>query len=79
MGVAAGPLLPDLPHLVLVGAAMFLAMLVPRLVDRPSVAAALVGAVVSAFAAFVLPGVAVLAGTVAGVAAAVETRRGARS
>ena len=76
VGVAAGPMLPDLPHLVLVGAAMFLAMLVPRLVDRPSVAAAVVGGVVSAFAAFVVPGVAVLAGTVAGVAAAVVTRRG---
>jgi len=79
VGVAAGPLLPELPHLVLVGAAMFLAMLVPRLVDRPSVTAALVGAVVSAVAAFMLPGVAVLAGTVAGVAAAVVARRGTRS
>jgi predicted branched-subunit amino acid permease len=78
IGVAAGPLLPDLPHLVLVGAAMFLAMLVPRLVDRPSVAAALVAALVSAVAAFVLPGVAVLAGTVAGVVAAAVARRGAR-
>jgi 4-azaleucine resistance transporter AzlC len=79
IGLVAGPLLPDLPHLVLVGAAMFLAMLVPRMVDRPSVAAALAGAVVSAVAAFVLPGVAVLAGTVAGVLAAVAVRRGAGS
>jgi predicted branched-subunit amino acid permease len=79
VGVAAGPLLPDLPHLVLVGAAMFLAMLVPRLVDRPSLAAALAGAAVSALAAFALPGVAVLAGTVAGVAAAVVARRGVPS
>jgi predicted branched-subunit amino acid permease len=79
IGLAAGPLLPDLPHLVLVGAAMFLAMLVPRMVDRPSVAAALGGAVVSVVAAFVLPGVAVLAGTVAGVLAAVAVRRGGES
>ena len=76
VGVAAGPLLPDLPHLVLVGAAMFLAMLVPRVVDRPSAAAAIVGALVSAGSAFVVPGVAVLAGTVAGLLAAVVARRG---
>jgi predicted branched-subunit amino acid permease len=72
-------LLPDLPHLVLVGVAMFLAMLMPRMVDRPSVAAAIGGAVVSLLTAFVLPGVAVLAGTVAGVLAAVAVRRGAGS
>lgn len=75
-GVVCGPVLPELPHLVLVAAAMFLAMLVPRLGDRPSVAAALVGATVSAVAVFVVPGVAVLAGTSAGLAAAVLVRRG---
>jgi predicted branched-subunit amino acid permease len=79
VGVAAGPLLPDLPHLVLVGAAMFLAMLLPRLVDRPSVVAALVGAAVSALAAYVVPEVAVLAGALAGVLAAVVANRGAPS
>lgn len=79
VGLAAGPLLPDLPHLMLVGAAMFLAMLVPRMVDRPSVAAALAGAVVAVVAVFVLPSGAVLTGTIAGLVAAVAVRRGVRS
>ena len=78
-GLAVAPLLPDLPHLVLVGAAMFLAMLVPRLVDRPSVAAALVGGSVAALAAVVAPALAVLTGTIAGVLAAVFTQRRDRS
>lgn len=78
-GLALAPLLPDLPHLVLVGAAMFLAMLVPRLVDRPSVAAALVGGSVAALAAVVAPTLAVLTGTIAGVLAAVFTQRLDRS
>ena len=77
-GAAAGPLLPDLPHLALVGVALFLAMLVPRLADRPTVTAAVVGGVVSAATVLVVPGVAVLAGAMAGVAAAVVTKRGAR-
>ena len=79
VGVVAGPMLPDLPHLVLVGAALFLAMLVPRLVDRPSVTAAVAGTLVSAATAPFFPGVAVLTGTVAGVAAAVLARRGRAS
>jgi predicted branched-subunit amino acid permease len=78
VGVAAGPLLPDLPHLALMGTAMFLAMLVARLTDRPSVVAAAVGASTTAVTVLVIPGVAVLAGTLVGVAAAVATRRGAR-
>ena len=76
VGVVTGPLLPDLPHLVLIGAAMFLAMLVPRLVDRPTVVAAVAGAVTSASTVLVLPGVAVLTGTLAGVTAAMLARRG---
>jgi predicted branched-subunit amino acid permease len=79
VGLVAAPMLPDLPHLVLVGAAMFLAMLVPRLVDRPSVAAALVGGAVSAVGALVVPSFAVLAGTLAGVVAASLVRREGRS
>jgi branched chain amino acid efflux pump len=78
VGLTAAPLVPDLPHLVLVGAAMFLAMLVPRLVDRTSLAAALVGGLVSAGAAVVQPGVAVLAGTFTGVLAAVLAGRAGR-
>jgi predicted branched-subunit amino acid permease len=77
-GVAAGPLLPDLPHLALMGTAMFLAMLVPRLTDRPSIVAAAVGASTTALTVLVVPSVAVLAGSLAGVASAVATRRGAR-
>jgi predicted branched-subunit amino acid permease len=76
VGVVTGPLLPDLPHLVLIGAAMFLAMLVPRLVDRPTVVAAVAGAVTSASTVLVLPDVAVLTGTLAGVTAAMLARRG---
>ena len=79
LGVAAGPRLPELPHLVLVGAAMFLAMLVPRLVDRPTVTAATAGVITSAATLFVLPGLAVLTGTVAGVTAALLARRGRAS
>jgi predicted branched-subunit amino acid permease len=75
VGLVAAPLLPDLPHLVLVGAAMFLAMLVPRLVDRPAVTAAVVGGVVSAVAALLVPALAVLAGTLTGVVAATLVRR----
>jgi predicted branched-subunit amino acid permease len=78
-GLALAPLLPDLPHLVLVGSAMFLAMLVRRLVDRPSVAAAVVGSATAAVACVVTPTAAVLAGTLAGVLAAVGTRRRDRS
>ena len=76
VGVAAGPLLPDLPHLVLIGTTMFLAMLVPRLVDRAAVIAAVAGAATSAVTVLLLPGVAVLTGTVAGVTAAMLARRG---
>ena len=55
---------------------MFLAMLVPRLVDRPTVVAAVAGAVTSASTVLVLPDVAVLTGTLAGVTAAMLARRG---
>jgi predicted branched-subunit amino acid permease len=79
IGVAAGPLLPDLPHLILIGTAMFLAMLVPRLVDRPTLTAAVVGAFASATTLLVLPSVAVLTGTLAGVTAGMLARRGRAS
>jgi predicted branched-subunit amino acid permease len=79
VGLAAGPLLPALPHLVLIGAAMFLAMLVPRLTDRASLAAAAVGAAVTLLGCLVVPDVAVLAGTSAGSAAAAMVRGGGRT
>ncbi len=79
IGVAAGPLLPDLPHLILIGTAMFLAMLVPRLVDLPTLTAAVVGAFASATTLLVLPSVAVLTGTLAGVTAGMLARRGRAS
>ncbi|HEY5783930.1 MAG TPA: hypothetical protein VIT65_04055 [Microlunatus sp.] len=42
--IAAGAVLATvLPPLALVGSALFIGLLMPRLTDRPSVAAALVG------------------------------------
>ena len=79
-GMALAPLVPDLPHLVLVGTAMFVALLVPKLVDRPSLASALVAATTAALVAQVVSNIAVLAGAAAGVACAVlVSRDGARS
>ena len=79
IGVAAGPLLPDISHLTLIGTAMFLAMLVPRLVDRPTLTAAVVGAFASAATLIVLPSVALLTGTLAGVTSGMLARRGRAS
>ena len=65
-----------MPHLILVGTALFLAMLVPRLVSLPSCVAALAAAVTALLVAQVAPQVAILVGALAGVAAAslVRTR-----
>lgn len=46
-GLLVGPALPPLPHLVLVGTALFVAMLVARLADTASVVGALTAAVVA--------------------------------
>jgi predicted branched-subunit amino acid permease len=69
LGVLVGPALPRLPHLGLVGYALFVAMLRPRLVSRPGLAAA--GAAVATALAIVpfAPRLAVLLGAVAGIAA----------
>ncbi len=69
-GIVAAPLLPDLPHLVLVGTAIFLAMLVPRLVDRASLTAAAGGGGTAWVVSVIAPDVAILAGAVVGVGAA---------
>lgn len=74
-GLVLGPVLPDLPHLTLVPAALFLGMLVPRLTSRPAVVAAVVGGSVAAAVSVVLPAVGIIAGAVAGVAAALGVRR----
>jgi predicted branched-subunit amino acid permease len=72
--VAAGellaPVLPPLPHLALVCTAMFLGLLLPRLVTRPAVVAAVVGGVTAGVVSELLPALGIVAGAVAGVAAA---------
>jgi predicted branched-subunit amino acid permease len=76
--VAAGellaPVLPPLPHLTLVCTAMFLGLLVPRLVTRPAVVAAVVGGLTAAVVSALLPALGIVAGAVAGVAAACALR-----
>lgn len=70
LGLLADPLLPPLPHLGLVGAALFVAMLVPKLTDRPSVVAALVGGAVAVGTSRIVPELGILTGTLTGVLAA---------
>ncbi|MET3961738.1 putative branched-subunit amino acid permease [Marmoricola sp. OAE513] len=71
-GVLVGPALPTLPHLAtLVPMAMFLAMLVPRLVNVPAISAAATAALVAVAVAHLVPEVGILGGTLAGVATAV--------
>jgi predicted branched-subunit amino acid permease len=75
LGIVLAPLLPPLPHLTLVGTAMFIGLLVPRLVNRPAVVAAVVGGGVAAAVSWVLPAAGIVAGAVAGVAAAMAVSR----
>jgi len=70
-GLLLGPLLPPLPHLSLVGTALFIAMLVPRLVSREALVGATVSVVVAIVVAHTLPALGILGGAAAGVAAAV--------
>jgi predicted branched-subunit amino acid permease len=79
LGLLLGPRLPSLPHLPLVGTALFVGMLVPRLRDRAGVAAAAASGVVASVAAHAPAGVGVLAGTVVGVAAGLAVRNGRRT
>ena len=78
LGLLAAPFLPPLPHLGLVGATLFVAMLVPRLVDRTSVIAAVAAAATSLGVVQVLPELGILGGTIAGVLAALLARRSHR-
>jgi predicted branched-subunit amino acid permease len=75
LGLLAAPLLPPLPHLGLVGAALFVAMLVPRLVDRASTVAAAVSAGTALGVAHVFPTFGILGGATAGVLVAMLMRR----
>ena len=79
LGVVVGPSLSGAaPALAFAPAAVFLAMLVPRVTDRPGLAAALVSGVVTAALTVpkvLPPGVPVLVGGGAGVAAALLAGR----
>lgn len=75
IGILVGPLLPNLPHLGLVGAALFVCLLVPRLASLPALAAAAAGGVVALLGTWLLPGQGVLLGAAAGVAAGLATDR----
>jgi branched chain amino acid efflux pump len=68
-GLLLGPVLPPLPHLSLIGTALFVAMLVPRLVDRRAAAGAAVAAVTGLVVVQTVPELGILAGTAAGVVA----------
>jgi predicted branched-subunit amino acid permease len=69
-GLALGPVLPPLPHLALVGTALFVSMLVSRLVDRAAAVAAAVACGVAVVLIRVVPELGILGGTAAGVLAA---------
>lgn len=79
LGLAVGPLVPPLPHLGLVAIAMFLAMLVPRLITREALVAAGVSVVGALLASRVVPELGIVCGTAIGVAAAITMRRRSRS
>jgi 4-azaleucine resistance transporter AzlC len=74
-GMVAGPALPDLPHLVFVGTAMFVGMLAPRLTNRPAVAAAVAGGLVAAVVGLVRPELGIVGGVIAGLMAGSAARR----
>jgi predicted branched-subunit amino acid permease len=73
LGLVLGPVLPPLPHLALVGTALFVAMLVPKLVDRTTVLAAAAAAGVALAVLRLVPELGILGGTAAGVVAALLT------
>jgi predicted branched-subunit amino acid permease len=75
IGIALAPVLPEMPHLVFVGTAMFLGMLMPRLVSRPTVAAAMAGCVAAILVGSMVPELGIVAGAMAGVAAGMAVSR----
>jgi predicted branched-subunit amino acid permease len=70
VGLLLGPVLPPLPHLALVGTALFVAMLVPKLVDRTTLVAATAAAAAALAVVGLVPELGILGGTAAGVVAA---------
>jgi predicted branched-subunit amino acid permease len=81
VGMAVAPVLPPLPHLTLVGTALFVALLVPRLTKFPAVIAAVAGGGVAAAVSLVAPALGIIVGAAAGMAVAllVDARRKVRS
>src|SRR4029453_1659370 len=75
LGIAVAPVLPPLPHLALVGTALFVGLLLPRVATRPAVVAALAAAATAGACFVVLPALAIVAGALAGVTAGVMTQR----
>lgn len=77
-GLVVGPFLPPLPHLALVGTALFVAMLAAKLVDRTAVVAAAAAGGAALVVVHLVPELGILGGTAAGVVAAlaVGDRRG---
>jgi predicted branched-subunit amino acid permease len=69
-GLALGPVLPPLPHLALVGTALFVAMLVPKLADRTAAVAATAAGITALLVIQVRPELGILGGTAVGVVAA---------
>jgi len=77
-GLALGPLAPPLPHLPLVGTALFVAMLAPRLVARPAVVGAGAAALTALAVGQLAPSLGIIAGTAAGLLVSLKME-GARS
>jgi predicted branched-subunit amino acid permease len=75
LGVLLGPALPRLSHLGLVGYALFTAMVVSRLTDRPALAAAATAGVAALITSSIAPSFAVPLGAVAGVTAGTLLQR----
>ena len=75
VGVLAGPLLPPLPHLGLVGTALFVAMLVPRLVNATAIAAAATSAAGALLVSQLAPQLGIISGACVGVLAAMFVER----
>lgn len=75
-GVLLGPRLPSLPHLTLAGTALFVGMLMPRIRNRPTLAAAVTAGAVAPLVAQVLPTAGVLVGAAAGMIAGAAAGKG---
>lgn len=67
LGLLVGPLLPALPHAGLIGTSLFVVLLVPRLVDPPTILVGVTSAVVAVPVSRVVPGLGVAVGAGAGL------------